>query len=184
MGDDRRRGRDIDDAHAEEHHRRRFADALGETEPQQEQHRGGRRRSDDDDQPTHSGNTTAGHLAFTDGGRRARIATGTVKVATPTLGDAAEAILASEDTVTERALTHVTEAKVKALPTPEFNPPSFLSPLEKMRDVYRRTKGRASPRTQRLLESPALEDLLETLLLIAADDRLALAPEARLPGPC
>ena len=81
--------------------------------------------------------------------------------------------------------------KLKArLPEPDIRPPHFLTPLQAMRDIYMRTRGRASPRTQELLDSPVLEDLLHDLQSIFERSELMQVPEAavaskilRIMGP-
>ncbi len=64
----------------------------------------------------------------------------------------------------------------------EIQPPAFLSTFEGMKDVYLKLKGRASPKTRTLLESPDLEDLVQTLADLHEDDDLKRSGEARLRG--
>ena len=66
------------------------------------------------------------------------------------------------------------------LPEPTMRPPPFLSVFEGMRDIYLRTRGRASPKTRELLESPLLEDLVRMVLALHDHETLARNPEAKL----
>jgi hypothetical protein len=66
------------------------------------------------------------------------------------------------------------------LPEPDMRPPTFLSLLEAMSDIYMRTRGRMSNKTKELLKSVALEDLLGMLVKLFENDQLARHPEARL----
>ena len=69
------------------------------------------------------------------------------------------------------------------LPEVVVRPPPFLSPLAAMKDIYLRMKGRASPRTTELLEGVDLEDLLERLKALFANEKLLGKAEARLKAP-
>jgi hypothetical protein len=66
------------------------------------------------------------------------------------------------------------------LPEPSMRPPEFLSIFEGMRDIYLRTRGRASPKTRELLEGPMLEDLVNMLLGLQDNDQLRKSSDARL----
>lgn len=66
------------------------------------------------------------------------------------------------------------------LPEPTMRPPVFLSVFEGMRDIYLRSRGRASPKTRELLEGPLLEDLVRMLLALQEDEKLARSAEAKL----
>lgn len=81
-----------------------------------------------------------------------------------------------------------TKPKKKELILPELDdgeprPPPFLSPFQAMKDVYFKVKGRASRRTQELLESADLEDLVNELFALAENQQLARKSEGRLAAP-
>lgn len=65
----------------------------------------------------------------------------------------------------------------------EPRPPPFLSPFQAMKDVYFKVKGRASRRTQELLESPDLEDLVNELVALTEKPELTRRSEGRLSAP-
>jgi hypothetical protein len=65
----------------------------------------------------------------------------------------------------------------------EPRPPPFLNPFQSMKDIYFKVKGRASRRTQELLEGPDLEDLVNDLVALNQDPVLSRRTEARLSGP-
>jgi hypothetical protein len=69
------------------------------------------------------------------------------------------------------------------LPEPELRPPIFLTPLEAMGDIYRRTRNRMSPKTKELLESTDLEDLLLMVAKLHENPDLVRKAEARLLHP-
>lgn len=81
------------------------------------------------------------------------------------------------------AFTKSTVDSARALPETEIRPPSFLSPLEAMTDIYMRTRGRMSPKTKELLQSTDLEDLLEMLVKLHTSEELLRRAEARLLHP-
>lgn len=66
------------------------------------------------------------------------------------------------------------------LPEVDIRPPEFLKPLEAMKDVYMKVRGRMSRRTQELLEGIDLEDLVDTLRALFKDEKLLRSGEARL----
>lgn len=168
-------GRDIDDAHAERFHERRMAEALGEAAPPTKSLP--RPRSPQRPAPP----VSAARLAFDDAHRRARHGAEGLELPPPSLADAAEALLDAEDGEdSPLALSPVAAARAAELPEPELRPPPFLNPLEAMRDVYLRVRGRASPRTRRLLEGPDLDDLLEGLAHIAGAPALHELPASRV----
>ena len=236
------RGRDIDDAHAERHHGRKLAEALGETpkgpaprkpgakrpglvldspgdqqtenvadpeaapdralrtdeESRETQRRvettdkdGRRRRSrpelppeEDPDRPK----TTAAHLAFADDHRRSLYARKMGFDQTPGFDEAVEALLAedepAEDAATLAEMLPSSRAHAHPdLPEAEVRPPDFLSPLQAMKDVYMKVKGRASRKTSELLEGYELEDMLGAVRGIYEDESLSGHPEAKLRGP-
>jgi hypothetical protein len=51
----------------------------------------------------------------------------------------------------------------KELDPDEIKPPPFLSKYQAMKDVFQKVKGRASPKTRELLDSPDLEDMVKLL---------------------
>jgi len=65
----------------------------------------------------------------------------------------------------------------------DIRPPQFLSSFEAMADIYKRTKGRASPKTKELLEGVDLEDLVKTVTELQEVDELRRNAEARIKGP-
>ncbi|MCC7387045.1 MAG: hypothetical protein IT384_34750 [Deltaproteobacteria bacterium] len=69
------------------------------------------------------------------------------------------------------------------LPEPDMRPPPFLSMFEAMRDIYFRSRGRASPKTRELLESPELEDLVKMLVALHEDEKLLRHPDAKHRRP-
>ena len=75
------------------------------------------------------------------------------------------------------------ELKLPELDDDEPRPPPFLSPFQAMKDVYFKVKGRASRRTQELLEGPDLEDMVNDLITLLEDPQLSRKAEARLSGP-
>lgn len=130
--------------------------------------------------------TTAAHLVFRDDHRRARYAQEMGFDQTPTLAEAAEALLAAEDATDGEPGVLLPSSAAHAhpdLPEAELRPPDFLSPLEAMRDVYLRVRGRASPKTRELLEGVALEDLVSTVRMVFEQDDLQRSSDARLRGP-
>lgn len=66
------------------------------------------------------------------------------------------------------------------LPEPTMRPPVFLSVFEGMKDIYLRSRGRASPKTRELLEGPQLEDLVKMLLELQENEAALRNSEARL----
>ena len=66
------------------------------------------------------------------------------------------------------------------LQEPPIRPPEFLTPLEAMKDIYMRIKGRASRRTLDLLTSSDLDDLLDTLANLFETEALVKSPDARV----
>ncbi|MEQ9498535.1 MAG: hypothetical protein RIT81_16790 [Deltaproteobacteria bacterium] len=68
------------------------------------------------------------------------------------------------------------------LPEAEMRPPEFLQPLEAMKDIYMKVKGRMSRRTQELIEGVDLEDMLDMLRALFKDEKLVRSGEARLIG--
>lgn len=193
-----RRGRDIDDAHAERFHGRRLAEALGE--PSKAASKPASRRTGREPSATPSRNlernpeqksespqrTTAAHLAFVDDHRRAQRARPAGHDLTPSLDDAVEALLDAERDASREATAVLPLAPRQGhpdLPEPEIRPPAFLTPFQAMRDIYLRVKGRASPRARSLLEGAALEDLVGHVRAISAREDLARSPDARLVRP-
>ncbi|MFO0726810.1 MAG: hypothetical protein U1E65_23700 [Myxococcota bacterium] len=69
-----------------------------------------------------------------------------------------------------------------SLPEPEIRPPIFLSTFEGMKDIYFKVKGRASPKTKELLESPALEDLVKMLAELHENEEKVRSGEAKVLG--
>jgi hypothetical protein len=68
------------------------------------------------------------------------------------------------------------------LPPTDLRPPDFLSPLEAMRDIYMKVRGRMSNKTKELLESTELEDLLNMIGTLHISEELVRKGEARLLG--
>jgi hypothetical protein len=66
------------------------------------------------------------------------------------------------------------------LPDTDIRPPDFLSTPEAMKDIWMRTRGRMSPRTQELLVGVDLEDLLDMLRALHEHETLLKKPEARI----
>ncbi len=66
------------------------------------------------------------------------------------------------------------------LPEIEVRPPDFLNPMESMKDIYMKVKGRMSRRTKELIEHIDLEDLIEKLYSIFEDETFARSSEARI----
>lgn len=101
----------------------------------------------------------------------------------------AQAVLAgTRDPHAARASAPAEKKQKPTLVLPELDedeprPPPFLSPFQAMKDVYFKVKGRASRRTQELLESPDLEDLVNELVTLAADPQRARKSEGRLSAP-
>lgn len=63
------------------------------------------------------------------------------------------------------------------------HPPPFLSPFQAMKDIYFKVKGRASRRTQELLEGADLEDLVGDLVALHENEQLLRKSEAKLSAP-
>ncbi|MBI4820141.1 MAG: hypothetical protein HY791_27950 [Deltaproteobacteria bacterium] len=68
------------------------------------------------------------------------------------------------------------------LEEPELQPPPFLSPFEAMKDIFMRSRGRASPKTLELLGGTDLEDLVHILGELHNDSEKLRKPEARIKG--
>lgn len=120
--------------------------------------------------------TSAGHLAF-DAGYRKRVFEKAPEVEVEeTLQDLAAAL------VTEGQVAHEVEIRSRhpELADVEEAPPAFLTPLEAMRDVYMKAKGRASPKTQTLLSHPDLEDLMSAVQGLPLSDNPKVHADARI----
>ena len=66
------------------------------------------------------------------------------------------------------------------LPEVDIRPPDFLNPMESMKDIYMKMKGRMSRRTKELIEHIDLEDLIEKLYSIFESESFARSSEARI----
>jgi hypothetical protein len=156
--------------------------------PTRERRRRGSQR-DEDEEAAPPPATSAAHLAFADDARRSRRARTMGFDQTPSFEDAVDALLAEEqagDAESSSLAELLPSARIHAhpdLPEAEIRPPDFLKPLEAMKDVYLKVKGRASPKTTELLEGVALEDLVQMVRTPFEQEGLERSPEARLRGP-
>lgn len=69
------------------------------------------------------------------------------------------------------------------LDEPEMRPPPFLSRLQAMNDIYKRTRNRSSRRLEDLLQSTELEGLLDAVHFLMNTPPLRDHPEAKHIGP-
>jgi len=125
--------------------------------------------------------TTAGHLAHDANYFRSRTARKMGFEQTPSVGDFITGLDSPAEGESLGALLPSARARAHPdLPETDVRPPDFLSPLEAMKDIWMRTRGRMSRRTQELLEGPDLEDLLAMTRAVHDDEALVKKPEARL----
>jgi hypothetical protein len=121
--------------------------------------------------------TTAGHLAHNSNYYRAQHTQ-------PRRSDTETEIFVGDDTQTDTPLEELlptTKVAINTnLPEPAFRPPVFLRPLETMAVTYMHKKGRMSPKTKKLLESPDFDDMLTMLRNLHEDETLIRKSEARL----
>jgi hypothetical protein len=125
--------------------------------------------------------TTAGHLAHDANYHRSRSGRRPGSEAPPTIAglDGAGDAPAGGESLATRLAANLSRPDLQ-LPETDLRPPMFLAPLEAMKDIYMRTRGRMSRKTKELLEGPDLEDLLGLLRKIFEDEKLEKHPEARL----
>lgn len=166
------RGRDIDETHAERFHERKLAEALGERETPDKPERAAPRPE------APRPETTAGHLAFASGHRRATHERAPEVDVEPSLQEMAAAMLGDEDGGEDPFPSAPTAGL--DLPETELRPPAFLRPLEAMKDIYMRVRGRMSRKTQALLEGTDLEDLLDVARPLPHEESPKRRAEGRL----
>jgi hypothetical protein len=125
--------------------------------------------------------TTAGHLAHDANYFRSRTARKLGFEQTPSVGDFITGLESPAEGEALGVLLPSARARSHPdLPETDVRPPDFLTPLQAMKDIWMRTRGRMSRRTQELLEGPDLEDLLAMTRAIHDDEKLVKKPEARL----
>lgn len=127
--------------------------------------------------------TTAGHLQHDDNFHRSKGAKSSNFDDTPDMDD----VMSAADVVDGENVAQILPSSRAFghpdLPEVETRPPEFLSPLEAMKDIYMKTRGRMSRRTKELLEGVDLEDLLDMLRALFADDVRSKSGEAHLIHP-
>lgn len=127
--------------------------------------------------------TTPAHLVHDANYYRSRSARKMGFEQTPSIGDFVTGLDA--DTEGEALGALLPSARARAhpdLPETDIRPPDFLRPLEAMKDIWMRTRGRMSRRTQELLEGVDLEDLLAMVQAVHDSETLVKKPEARIKG--
>lgn len=157
------------------------AEAKKVQKRREEEGRRQREESDAEPEAPPGSSTTAGHLAHDANWYRSRTAKKMGLDQSPSISEVVAGKEAAPAGESLAALLPSARARAHpALPDTEIRPPDFLTPLEAMRDIYMRTRGRMSRKTKELLEGPDLEDLLGMVRHIFEEEKLEKSAEARL----
>ncbi len=150
-------------------------------DPEEDKRR--RQSTEQEEEPPPRPMTTPAHLVHDANYYRSQSARKMGFEQTPSIGDFVTGLDA--DTEGEALGALLPSARARAhpdLPETEFRPPDFLQPLEAMKDIWMRTRGRMSRRTKELLEGVDLEDLLEMVQAVHDSETFVKKPEARIKG--
>jgi len=149
-------------------------------EERERKQRQDQREDEDPDRPKPS-MTTPAHLVHDANYYRSRSARKMGFEQTPGIGDFVSGLESPSEGEALGALLPSARARAHPdLPDTDVRPPDFLTDLEAMKDIWMRTRGRMSRRTQELLEGVDLEDLLQMLRTIHESETLVKKPEARI----
>lgn len=146
--------------------------------------RDGSKGESEDQPPQEKPKTTAGHLAFDSNYHHRRTQAQRMGFdGTPGVEELVVAYEGEEEEEGQPLGVMFPGTRARAhpdLPEVEIRPPDFLNPLESMKDIYMKMKGRMSRRTKELIEHIDLEDLIELLYSIFEDEAFSRSSEGRI----